>query len=172
MAIWKKAAQRVFDQVEELGSNEYPCTFDDSQNSYDAGGDPNPFNASLSAVAYKIMIRLARKKGRLSLRISMSGLWRNYYNIVGYHRDSLTKEIWVQPIILEEMNHVMTNAMFVSPEGYGSVSATESGTYYQNKDITIKTDEPIEVSLIHLSDNFGENVTVMSHRSGYSCCSR
>jgi uncharacterized protein (DUF608 family) len=303
----KKAAQRVLDQVEAYGNKTYPYTFDSSQNSYDAGGDPNPFNASLSAVAYKIMTKLAQEKGETALvgtyqtayntvvdsyrarylsnnfqatrvcesyfggqwlamnlklgeiwsaadtdyvlskldsyyhpyywgmgtiygtynewtpyllthygglllntrrsnqwavmqkdaynrqyndrkyvfnhpldilpstttpnyasttisgdkqYISMPALWRNYYDIVGYHRDNHTKEIWVEPIILDEMNHEMKDAMFVSPEGYGSISCIESGTYYQNKDITIKADKPIQVNSIHLTDNFGTNVTV------------
>ncbi len=54
----KKAAQRMLVQVKEYGSKEFPFTFDHSENSYDAGGDPNPFNASVSAVAYKIMQKL------------------------------------------------------------------------------------------------------------------
>ena len=41
----------------------YPYTFDNSENSYDAGGNPNPYNASVSAVAYKIMARLADEMG-------------------------------------------------------------------------------------------------------------
>lgn len=303
----KKAAQRILDQVELYGNAIYPYTFDSSENSYDAGGDPNPFNASISAVAYKVMARLAQDKGETDLAdkyeaaynavvssyrarylndsfptvrgcesyfagqwlsmhlklgeiwsasetnyvlkkldsyyhpyywglgnlngtynewtpyilihygglllntrranqlvsmqkdsynrqynnrnyvfnhpldilpavntpnyiattisgdkqyISMPGIWRNYYDIVGYHRDRHTNEIWVEPIILDEMNHEMKDAMFISPEGYGSVSCIESGIHYQNKDITIKSDNPIKVSTIHLTDNFGTNVTV------------
>jgi hypothetical protein len=303
----KKAAQRILDQVELYGNTTYPYTFDASENSYDAGGDPNPFNASMSAVAYKVMIIFAKAKGETDLvekyeiaydtlvasfrarylndsfptvrgcesyfagqwlsmhlklgeiwsasetdnvlkkldsyyhpyywgmgslsgtynewtpymlthyggllintrrgnqwvsmqedsynrqygdrnyvfnhpldilpavttpnyvstmisgdkqYISMPGIWRNYYDIVGYHRDEHTKEIWIQPIILDEMNHEMKDAMFVSPYAYGSISCIESGVYYQNKNILIKSDNPIEVSTIHLIDSFGANVSV------------
>ena len=57
----KKAGQRMFKQVEELGSEKWPFTFDGSENSYDAGGNPDPYNANLSALAYKIMTELAEE---------------------------------------------------------------------------------------------------------------
>lgn len=63
----KKAAQRILDQVEAYGSKKYPYTFDDSENSYDAGGNPDPYNANISAVAYKIMMILAEEKGETEL---------------------------------------------------------------------------------------------------------
>ena len=63
----RKAAQRILDQVDEYGSEAYPFTFDESENSYDAGGDPNPFNASMSAVAYKVMVEMAQEKGDAAL---------------------------------------------------------------------------------------------------------
>jgi hypothetical protein len=69
-AIWpnvQRAAQRILDRVEQYGNRQYPYTFDHSENSYDAGGDPNPFNANISAVAYRIMVLLAREKGNAAL---------------------------------------------------------------------------------------------------------
>ena len=303
----KKAAQRVLDQVEAYGSEEYPFTFDESENSYDAGGDPNPFNASMSAVAYKVMVEMAKEKGESALAssyqkayetvvesyrarylkngfamgkhaegyfagqwlalnlklggiwtqsdtdaalaqlddhyhpyywglgneagtydewspyilthyaglllntrranqwevmlkdayerqyfdrdrifdhplnilpkvtepkwisknyrsgkqyISMPGLWRNYYDIVGYHRDVRTKELWLQPILPPELNHRLMNAFYMSPEGDGTVSCIESGAQHQNRQILFKPDRPINVSVLHLSDLYGENVTV------------
>ena len=300
----KKAGDRILKQVELYGSEEYPYTFDDSENSYDAGGNPNPYNASLSAVAYKIMTLLAEERGEtdeaakyttaydtvvksfadrylsdnfpedkrvsesfftgqwLSMHlklgqiwsdeqtdyvldeldefyhpyywgmgtlkgtydewtpymlahygglllhtrrenvfekmqldsynrqytdrnkvfnhpldilpavtepnyaatntsggnqyISMPGLWRNYNDVVGYYRDQRTQEIWVQPRLLPEMNNTMTDGMFVSPEGYGTVSCVESGEVNQNQSMTVKIENPIEVTKIHLLDNFGD----------------
>lgn len=58
----KKAAQRILDQANEYGNQEFPYTFDHSENSYDAGGDPNPFNAGIATVAFKIMSVLAEEK--------------------------------------------------------------------------------------------------------------
>lgn len=321
----KKAGDRILKQVELYGSKTYPYTFDHSENSYDAGGDPNAFNASISAVAYKIMTQLATELGEsdeaqkyntayetvvdsyakrylsdnfpedkrvsegffagqwlamhlklgqiwtdeqtdyvleqldsfyhpyywgmgtmkgtydewtpytlmhyggllLHTRrenifeamhkdsynrqytdrnkvfnhpldilpsvstpnyaattisgdkqyISMPGLWRNYNDLVGYYRDQRTKEIWVQPRLLESMNGKMENAMFVMPEGYGTVSCTESGEVNQNQSITVTSDNPIEVTKIHLLDNFddadpvvklnGEEVTYTRVGTGY-----
>lgn len=302
----KKAAKRILNQVELYGDKEYPYTFSTSSNSYDAGGNPNAFNSSLSAVAYKIMIILSEKMGEtdtssiyqtafdtvvksyrerylkdnfiagrisesyfggqwaamnlklgqiwtesetdyvlsqlddyyhpfykglgyttgtydewtpyilahyggllLNTRrqkqyefmqkdaynrqylnrnyvfnqpldilpaitktnyaattisgdkqyISTPAIWRNYYDIIGFHRDKSTNDLWIQPIILEEMNHVMVDATFITPDGYGSISCTESGEYHQNKDIIIKFENSIEVSVIHLTDNFKEDNT-------------
>jgi hypothetical protein len=311
----KKAGQRILDQVEAYGSEEFPYTFDDSENSYDAGGDPNPFNASISAVAYKIMIILAKEKEEPDLvkryqeaydgvvvsfqqrylndenfnlgthsesyyagqwlafnlklgeiwnaeqtdfvlnkldsyyhpyylglgnekgtydewtpyilthyaglllntnranqwsamqkdgykrqymnrdlvfdhplnilpvvikpkllatnissgnqYISMPGLWRNYYDIVGYHRDLRTNELWVTPILPVEVDHKMKDGLFISPEGYGSISCIESGKYFQNKEIEVKTDSTISVSTLYLADDFGENVTVTINKKNY-----
>ena len=306
----KKAGDRILKQVTLFGSREYPYTFESSENSYDAGGNPDPFNASVSAVAYRIMVKFAEeldeaeevqkyreayhmvvasfarrylsgnfpKDKRVSesflagqwlsmhLRlgeiwtkeqtdyalaelddfyhpyywgmgtlkgtynewtpyvlmhygglllhtrreniyeamqrdsynrqytdrnkvfnhpldilpavkeanyaatnisgdrqyISVPGIWRNYNDVVGYYRDRRTGDIWVQPKLLPEMNHVMSEGMFVMPEGYGTVSCVESGEVYQNQSITIRVDNPIMVSNIHLSDNFGDDTAQVS----------
>ena len=311
----KKAAQRILDQVDQYGNKEFPYTFDHSENSYDAGGDPNPFNANFSAVAYKVMVILAKEKGDelLAMRyqkaydavvgsyearylndknfklgkhsesyfggqwlalhiklgeiwsaektdyvlnkldsyyhpyynglgyakgtydewtpyilvhhaglllntnrveqwsamqkdaynrqynnrdfvfdhplnvlplaelekpiatnyksgnqyISMPGIWRNYYDLIGYYRDMRTKQLWIKPILPLELNHQLKNATYISPEGYGNISCTESGKYFQNKDIVLKTERPIYVATLHLSDQFGENVNVNINGKNY-----
>lgn len=92
--------------------------------------------------------------------ISMPGIWRNYYDVVGFYRDRHTKEIWIQPIILDEMDHEMQEAMFITPEGYGSLCCKESGELYQNQEMVVTFDQPVEVSTIHISDHYGADVTV------------
>ncbi|WP_165390989.1 carbohydrate-binding protein [Pseudoduganella lutea] len=310
-AIWpnvRRAAQRILDQADLYGSKEYPYTFDHSENSYDAGGDPNPFNASLSAVAYKLMVRLATEQGDKALAaryqlaydtvvasfraryltdagfklgkhsegyfggqwlalnmklgeiwsaadtdfvlgklndyyqpfyrgvgyadgtydewtpylvthygglllntrranewavlqkdayerqyldrnhvfnhplnilprvktpvpvateirskkqyISMPALWRNYYDIVGYHRDARSKALWLKPVVLPEMNGRMRDALYASPEGYGTVSVTTSGRHGQNKELVFRPDTPLHVGTLHLADDFGDEVAV------------
>ncbi len=304
----KKAGQRIFDQVSAYGDPDYPYTFRSSENSYDAGGDPNAFNTSISAVAYKIMIKLCDKTGETELAgqyqsaydtvvesyrqkyltdnfptgrisesyfagqwlamhlklgeiwtqeetdyvidcldgyyhplyktlgypngtydewtpyllahygglllntqrqnqyealqkdsynrqfknrnyvfnhpldilpsvttanyaatnisgdkqyISIPTIWRNYYDVIGYHRDAASKELWLEPVLLPEMNHTMTNAAYISPEGYGAISCAETSTdgssAYQNKNITFRPENDIYVSTLYLEDNFGEN---------------
>lgn len=302
----KKAGQRVLDLVSQYGDASYPYTFNGTENSYDAGGNPDPFNASISTVAYKVMSILCELKGETSLKstydnafntvknsfknrylssnfptaricesvmagqwlafylklgelypssnidyalgclnsyyqpangmgytsgtynewapylishygglliqtnrvadwrsmqydmyeraylnrnkvfnqpldilpkvttpnyvatdiscynqyISIPVLWRNYYTLLGYHRNKHTGELWVEPVIPAEMNHSITNGMFISPEGYGTISCTESGTTYQNQNITVKSDNNISVNGIYIKDNFGTNVSV------------
>lgn len=66
LRLWpnmKRAADRIKAQVELLGNKEYPLTFDGSENSYDAGGNPDPYNANISAVAYRIMAELSAETG-------------------------------------------------------------------------------------------------------------
>lgn len=66
LMLWpnmKRAADRIKKQVELLGNKEYPLTFDGSENSYDAGGNPDPYNANISAVAYRIMAELLAETG-------------------------------------------------------------------------------------------------------------
>ena len=309
----KKAGQRIFDQVTLYGDSDYPYTFKISENSYDAGGDPNAFNTSVSAVAYKIMKILCDKMnetelaakyqtaydtvvesyrqkyltdnfpvGRISESyfagqwlamhlklgqiwtqaetdyvidcldgyyhplykmlgysdgtydewtpyllahygglllntrrqnqyealqkdsynrqfknrnyvfnhpldilpsvatanytadnisgdkqyISIPTIWRNYYDVIGYHRDAASKELWLEPHILTEMNHTMTNAAYISPDGYGTISCTETASEgseaYQNKNITFKPDNNIYVGTLYLEDNFGADTNSIS----------
>lgn len=309
----KKAGQRIFDQVELYGDPDYPYTFIDSENSYDAGGDPNAYNTSISAVAYRIMNILSEKAGDQELAqeyaaayetvkesyrkkyldnnfptgrisesyfagqwlsihlklgqiwsqeetdyvlaclddyyhplyktlgypqgtydewtpymlthygglllhtqrqshyaalqkesynrqfknrnyvfnhpldilpsvstanyaatnisgdkqyISIPSIWRNYYDVIGYQRNAATKELWLEPILLPEMNHKMTDAAYVSPEGWGTISCVETASAgssaYQNKNITFKPDNDTYVSTLYLEDNFGEDTQSIS----------
>ena len=311
----KKAAQRILDQVDQYGNKEFPYTFDHSENSYDAGGDPNPFNANFSAVAYRVMVILAKEKGEEELAkryqkaydtvvksyaarylndknfklgkhsesyfggqwlalnmklgeiwstkqtdyvldkldsyyhpyynglgyskgtydewtpyilvhhaglllntnrveqwsamqkdaydrqyanrdlvfdhplnilpvvatpkpiatnvksgnqyISMPGLWRNYYDLIGYYRDKRTQQLWLKPVLPLALNHHLKDAAYISPEGYGSISCIESGKYAQNKEIFIQTEQPIYVSTLHLADQFGKKVSVRINGKSY-----
>jgi hypothetical protein len=304
----KRAARRVLDQVATHGSKQFPYTFDGSENSYDAGGQPDPFNASISAVAYRLMARLGREMGEddvvaeyqkahdtvvrsfaarylqpgsfptgkhceahyggqwLALQMelgeiwpaeqtdfvldslagyynpaekglgypegtydewtpyilvhyaglllnagqpelwerlqkdayerqyldrnrifnhplnilpvvaqpvavakehrskkqymSLPGLWRNYYDIVGFHRDARTKELWLKPILPPELKGRMTDAYYVSPEGNGTISCAESGERAQNRRIVFKPERPLEVDILYLADHYAGNVTV------------
>lgn len=86
----KKAAQRMLDQVKEYGSKEYPFTFDYSENSYDAGGDPNPFNASISAVAYKILRNLSAEYNDSELELVYDSAYKQV--VSSFEKRYLTPE--------------------------------------------------------------------------------
>lgn len=87
-------------------------------------------------------------------------LWRNYYAITGFQRNKHTGELWIEPAIIPEMNHTVRNALIVTPEGYVTVSDTESGTKFQNQRITVKADNSLAVTTVFLRDKFGQNVAV------------
>jgi hypothetical protein len=70
-SIWpyvKKAAQRILTLAGTYGSAAYPFTFDGSENSYDFGGQPDPYNASLSMPTYKILSKLSEIQGEPALK--------------------------------------------------------------------------------------------------------
>jgi len=118
------------------------------------------FNASLGIFAdVTTPTYVATSTAGDSQYISYPDLWRNYFEIVGYHRRKDTGELWVEPRIPAELNHVLTNGMFVSPEGMGTVSSTESGTRFQNQSLTVTSESAISVSKLYIKDTFGTNVT-------------
>jgi hypothetical protein len=84
--------------------------------------------------------------------ISTPVLWRNYYTIIGYHRNKPTGELWLEPIMTSEMNHTMSKAFYISPEGAGTISYTESGTNYRSQSITFKPDSTISVTYLYVWD--------------------
>lgn len=67
----KKAGQRILDQVKAYGNTQYPYSFESSLNTYDQPGfDLNPYNTSLSSVAYKIMTELTTLYGDDAMKIT------------------------------------------------------------------------------------------------------
>lgn len=91
--------------------------------------------------------------------MSLPVLWRNYYSIVGFQRNKYSGEMWIEPIIPSEMNHVMSNALIVTPEGYVTVGCTESGPKFQTRHFVVTADNPMKVSSIYLRDTFALNDT-------------
>lgn len=76
----KRAAQRILDQTELYGDKKYPYTFEGSENSYDAGGNPDPYNSTLSVVAYKLMSMLAAEQGEEKLAETYRQAYSNARN--------------------------------------------------------------------------------------------
>ncbi len=85
--------------------------------------------------------------------ISIPAIWRNYYTAMGYFRNKHTGELWIEPIVPDSsMNHTITSAPFFSPEGAGTIDYVDSGVV---QNITIKSDNPIQVSCLYVRDKFG-----------------
>ena len=65
----KKAGQRILNMTTTNGLPGYPYLFQGTENSYDAGQvDANPYNASLSAVAYKALSNFSSIQGETALK--------------------------------------------------------------------------------------------------------
>ncbi len=92
--------------------------------------------------------------------ISIPSVWRNYYSLVGYHRNKYTGELWLEPIILDTMNHVMKNALVFSPEGCATVNCQELNANYLTQNITFVPDSSIQVSTIYVKDKGSPSVYV------------
>ena len=103
------------------------------------------------------LVYLATSASGSQQYMSLPVLWRNYYSIVGFQRNKYSGEMWIEPIIPLEMNHVMTNALIVTPEGYVTVSCTESGSKFQTRHLQVTADNPMAVSSIYLCDTFALN---------------
>lgn len=128
----KRAGNRIFKQVEELGSKQWPYTFDGSENSYDAGGNPDPYNSNLSAVAYRIMAELAAEMNETELATQYSNAYdqvRNSFreryisgadNMMGKHCENIfTGQQMALHLRLGEIwNQTDTDTMLAKLENY------------------------------------------------------
>jgi len=92
---------------------------------------------------------------------SVPGSMRNYFSLIGYHRNKMTGELWLEPTLPPQIGHAMTNALYFSPEGLGTISYEESGAGYQKQDILFRPDNPIDVTAIYVRDK-GLATTVVS----------
>jgi hypothetical protein len=92
--------------------------------------------------------------------ISIPVLWRNYYTMLGYFRNKPTGELWLEPMIPPEMEHSIKNGFFMSPEGFGTISATETGADFANQEIMFKPDRPIAVTALYFRDKSTDSVRV------------
>jgi hypothetical protein len=101
--------------------------------------------------------RIATNHQRTMQYVSVPVTWRNYYSFIGYHRNKATGELWLEPLIPDDMNHTLTDALVISPEGYATITCTESGAQNQNIEILFKPDKPIEVTCLYVRDRCGAN---------------
>jgi hypothetical protein len=90
--------------------------------------------------------------------ISIPVLWRNYYNIVGYHRNEYSDELWLEPRLFEALNHQIQNAPIFTPGGYAEISYNSYGDSYQNQEISFKPDYPMDVSAIYVWDLYYDSL--------------
>ncbi len=90
--------------------------------------------------------------------ISIPILWRNYYNIAGYHYNKYSEELWLEPKLLDSLNHELQDALIIVPEGYATVSYNTYGDSYQNQEIVFTPDQSVEVSAIYVWDLYSDSL--------------
>jgi Malectin domain/Ricin-type beta-trefoil lectin domain-like/beta-glucosidase 2, glycosyl-hydrolase family 116 N-term/Glycosyl-hydrolase family 116, catalytic region len=92
--------------------------------------------------------------------LSIPAIWRDYSTLVGYHRNAQSGELWVEPNLPSAMNHQLTNALFLSPEGPGTISAQQSGNLSQNQTLKVTSDNAITVKTLYVKDTAAASVIV------------
>ena len=90
--------------------------------------------------------------------ISIPVLWRNYYNIAGYHYNKYSGELWLEPMLFDSLNHELQDALIITPEGYSTVSYNAYGESYQNQEIVFTPDEEVDVAAIYVWDLYSDSL--------------
>jgi uncharacterized protein (DUF608 family) len=90
--------------------------------------------------------------------ISIPVLWRNYYNIVGYHYNKYSEELWLEPKLFDSLNHELQDALVITPRDYATVNYTTYGDSYQNQEIVFTTDQAMDVSAIYVWDLYEDSL--------------
>ncbi len=93
---------------------------------------------------------------------SRTSTWRLYQDLIGYYRNKHTGEIWLEPIILPEMKHQLTNGYFISAEGNGTIGCIESGSTYEDRIIVFKPDNAMNVEGIYIKNHTGSPVVLVN----------
>ena len=89
---------------------------------------------------------------------SRPSTWRIYQDLIGYYRNKHTGEVWLEPILLPEMDHRLTDGYFISAEGNGTICCEENGRTFEDRTITFKPDNAIQVKGIYIKDHTGSPV--------------
>jgi hypothetical protein len=90
--------------------------------------------------------------------ISIPILWRNYYNIAGYHYNKYSEELWLEPKLFDSLNHQLQDALVITPDGYVEISYNTYGEFYQNQEIVFTPDEALDVSAIYVWDLYSDSL--------------
>ncbi len=93
--------------------------------------------------------------------ISIPVLWRNYYNIIGYHYNKYSEELWLEPMLFDSLNHQLQDALVITPEGYATISYDAYGDSYQNQEIVFTPDQTVDVSAIYVWDLYADSLNAI-----------
>ena len=90
--------------------------------------------------------------------ISIPVLWRSYYNISGYHYNKYARELWLEPMLFDSLNHQLQDALVITPDGYATISYNAYGEFYQNQEIVFTPDQAVDVSAIYVWDLYSDSL--------------
>ena len=94
--------------------------------------------------------------------ISIPVLWRNYYDIVGFHENKFSGELWLEPRLIDKSVHQLQNALILIPGGYAEITYNTSGESYQNQQIIFKPDNPLNVATLYVWDLYKDTINAVS----------
>jgi uncharacterized protein (DUF608 family) len=94
--------------------------------------------------------------------ISIPVLWRNYYDIVGFHQNKFSGELWLEPRLIDNSTHQIQDALILVPDGYAEVTYSTYGESFQNQQIIFKPDNPLNVSSLYVRDIYKDTLNAVS----------
>jgi hypothetical protein len=89
--------------------------------------------------------------------ISIPIIWRNYYNISGYHYNKYSEELWLEPKLFDSLDHQLQDALVITPEGYATISYEMYGDSFQNQEIVFTPDQSMDVTAIYVWDLYSDS---------------
>jgi hypothetical protein len=90
--------------------------------------------------------------------ISIPVLWRNYYNIAGYHYNKYSGELWLEPMLFDSLNHRLEDVLVITPAGYATMNYEAYGEFNQNQEIVFTPDQAVDVSAIYVWDLYSDSL--------------
>ncbi len=84
-------------------------------------------------------------------------VFRDYYTIIGYQRNSFSGELWLEPNLPASMDDTMSNAFYASPEGDGTISYTLNPGNFDQR-LVFTPDSTISINQIYVKDLYGDTV--------------
>jgi len=93
--------------------------------------------------------------------ISIPVLWRTYYNMAGFHHNSYSGELWLEPMLFDSLDHQLQDALVITPRGYATVSYNTYGDFYQNQEIVFEPDQSMDVSAIYVWNLYSDSLNAI-----------
>jgi hypothetical protein len=90
--------------------------------------------------------------------ISIPVLWRTYYDLVGFHNNKASGEIWLEPTLISSTVQHLDHALIITPDGYAEMNYSVSGTEFQNQHIVFVPDQPMSATALYVKDLYNDSL--------------